>query len=437
MIPLKTDRPLRRIPYVNHALIMINMAVFIFQGLASDSVNVWIDLNLVQCSIPYPVWDGQDHIVGYAQPHVWQFVTSTFLHADMMHLLGNMLFLWVFGNVIEDRLGHVQYALFYLGGGVFASIGHVLSSSNPALGASGAISAVTGLFLVLFPRTNVRVLWLFFVISIMEIPSVWFIGIAIARDIFMQLTPGERGVAYMAHLTGNMFGIVVGLGVLWLRILPREPCDLFTAINQWNRRRQFRAITRQGNNPWQGQEAKKSSAFQPQQNSEGNKRASNITDNSNAPLSASDQEQITQRQRILKAIGDDLIPDAANHFRTMLDEFPDTILSESAQLTMANQFFAEQDYAQAAIAYRRLLATYPGVDPDGEKRLMLGLTLGRYLHEPTEASAILEEALLRLPAGPNHDLAQELLVELGNASELEPPSYVDEVPNDSNQDTLS
>ncbi len=130
--PVRTDRRLKHIPWVNYALISLNALIFLWTypqmkagGMFESSPVDWFVLQ--------PAW-----------PHVWQFVTYQFLHAGWMHLLGNMLFLYVFGNSVEDRLGHVAYLLFYLAGGVVAGLGHAWVESASVLGASGAIAAVTG-----------------------------------------------------------------------------------------------------------------------------------------------------------------------------------------------------------------------------------------------------------------------------------------------------
>ncbi|MCK4626573.1 MAG: rhomboid family intramembrane serine protease, partial [Phycisphaerae bacterium] len=142
MIPIGTDRRLKHRPWVNYAIVAANIFVFIvLQQTRSDTPGVRT----------YLLWPDK--------PEVYQFFSCMFMHGGWGHLLGNMIFLWVFGNAVNDSLGNVGYLAFYLAGGVIAGVGYVLlSGTAPVLGASGAISAVTGAFLVLFPRVRVTVL---------------------------------------------------------------------------------------------------------------------------------------------------------------------------------------------------------------------------------------------------------------------------------------
>jgi membrane associated rhomboid family serine protease len=151
---------------------------------------------------------------------------STFMHGSFMHLAGNMLFLWVFGNNIEDRLGHIRFLIFYLAGGLVAALAHVLvepSSTVPVVGASGAIAAVMGAYLVWFPRAPV----LTFIppFFVLPIRARWFLVIWFG---FQFLTDPNSGVAWVAHVAGFLFGAGVGLLVRSNpraadRVLPHHP----------------------------------------------------------------------------------------------------------------------------------------------------------------------------------------------------------------------
>ncbi len=158
------------------------------------------------------------------------FVSSIFLHAGVMHFLGNMLFLWIFGDNIEDRLGHLRYALFYLAGGVAAGLAHVWSnpdSAIPTIGASGAISAVMGAYLLLYPRARiVSLVIVFFFIRTVTVPAVvyllvWF-GLQILYGSAAAASPDQGGVAWWAHAGGFAFGAATVV-VLWLlALLPKR-----------------------------------------------------------------------------------------------------------------------------------------------------------------------------------------------------------------------
>src|SRR5678815_1057917 len=144
LIPIRTDSALRHTPWMNWGLIAANILMFGAQQVFKSIGESW-------------------HL-SPSQPRIWNFLTYAFLHANSLHLLGNMLFLYIFGNNVNDKMGHLGYLAFYLAGAVFSGLGFVvLSPGNaPVVGASGAVSAVTGAYLVLFPRATVTVVYLFF-----------------------------------------------------------------------------------------------------------------------------------------------------------------------------------------------------------------------------------------------------------------------------------
>jgi membrane associated rhomboid family serine protease len=134
-----------------------------------------------------------------------------FLHGGLLHLAGNMLFLWIFGNNIEDRLGHVHHLLFYLAAGVVATLAHIAvqpDSTVPVVGASGAIAGIMGAYLVWFPRAKVTTLFVFFIILFRQVQARWVLGIWFVSQFFVN--PNE-GVAWMAHVGGFVFGVLVAL----------------------------------------------------------------------------------------------------------------------------------------------------------------------------------------------------------------------------------
>src|SRR5256885_2367762 len=152
LIPLRTDSPLRTTPYMNWALIVANVAVYVLQATNPAIID------------HYMLWP--------RYPRVYAFITSTFLHAGLLHIAGNMLFLYIFGNNVNDRMGHLGYLAFYLAGGICSGLAYVLTQTHdiPVVGASGAISAITGAYMVLLPRSNVTVFFWYFIIGQYEIP---------------------------------------------------------------------------------------------------------------------------------------------------------------------------------------------------------------------------------------------------------------------------
>ena len=148
-------------------------------------------------------------------------LTSMFLHGSPEHLFGNLLFLWVFGNDIEERWGRVRYLLLYLVGGVVATLAHVgtdVDSTVPLLGASGAIAAVMGAYLVCFPANRVKTIVFWGPLQLRKVKAAWLLGIWLALQLL--LIPGGSGIAWAAHVGGFVFG--AGWGVVWrLRHRPR------------------------------------------------------------------------------------------------------------------------------------------------------------------------------------------------------------------------
>lgn len=179
-------------------------------------------------------------------PRWFEFVTYQFLHGGVMHLVGNMLVLWVFGPNVEDRFGKIGFIAFYLGTGVVSGLAHVVFEKAPVLGASGAIAGVTGAYLVLFPRTQVKVLYFFLLIGVMWLPSWIFIVIAIAKDFIVTGAGWSGNVATIAHLGGYFSGFGVAMLLLATKILPTEGLDLFSMAKQAKRRQEFRAAAESG-----------------------------------------------------------------------------------------------------------------------------------------------------------------------------------------------
>lgn len=225
MIPLRDDNPTLMTPVVTIAIIITNVLVWLyFQGGGlSESV---LSSSVCQFgTIPAEIsgmtgeYGGVD--LGNGAPCafggvVWlSTITSMFLHGSWLHLIGNMWFLWLFGNNIEDSMGHSRFLVFYLLGGLAGAGAHILTNADsfiPTVGASGAISAVMGAYLVLYPRVRVQTLFILFIfIKIISIPA-WFV---LAEFFVIQVLsgmverPGSGGVAVWAHIGGFVAGVVL------------------------------------------------------------------------------------------------------------------------------------------------------------------------------------------------------------------------------------
>jgi rhomboid family protein len=255
VMPLGDENPTRIVPVVNYGIIALNVLVFFVQQSRPEtftiayaatpyeiSHNVDIDRPVVvrrdaaaqdaygrvrlqpeeevlpQAPVPFPVW--------------FTLLTSIFMHGGLAHLGGNMLYLWIFGDNVEEVLGHVRYLLVYLACGLAASLAHIALAPNsliPTLGASGAIAGVMGMYVLWFPQNQVRVLILR---TIARMPALLVIGLWIVMQLVLGMgelsTAGERGgVAYAAHVGGAAAGLVFGAVYRGrARALEERPSDL-------------------------------------------------------------------------------------------------------------------------------------------------------------------------------------------------------------------
>lgn len=219
MMPIGDDNSGRTLtPFVNYILIGINILVFVFlQGLGQNEAFL-----LSFSTVPQEILTGTDitsNGLGVSPEPVYiTIITSMFMHGSIAHIAGNMLYLWIFGDNLENAMGHFKYLLFYLLCGVLATLSHVFASQIlnsglliPSLGASGAISGVLGGYMVLFPKNKVRV---FAIRTVMNVPAIVSLGIWIALQIFswmaqMGTEQSGGGVAFAAHIGGFVAGMIL------------------------------------------------------------------------------------------------------------------------------------------------------------------------------------------------------------------------------------
>ena len=381
LIPLGTDRPLRRPTLVVYALIALNVIVYLVDVLAAASGQT-------DATLAFRLQPGSGD-APFIVSGLWTLITYAFLHGGPMHILFNMLFLYVLGPNVEDRLGRFGFLAFYLGGGIAAGLAHALFSNAPVVGASGAVAAVTGAYIVLFPKTRIKVLLFFILIGVFMIPSWWFIAFAIVKD-FIPVLLGSRGrVAYEAHLGGYAFGIAVSFALLIFKVIPHEPYELATIMRQAKRRRQFREATSQ-------------IAAEP----------SRLSVDRPSTLS---EDAVALRTEVARAVASNELDRAATGYKGLLDRHADeptaTVLSRSHQLTLGNHLFAAGDHALAARAYERFIEAYPRDDEMPRTSLMLALLYVRYLSRGDEGKALIERVFARL-RDDDTALAKTLLAEI-------------------------
>ena len=219
MFPLYDENPRATRPYVNYALLAINFAVFIWEAVVTGfftnqqaTVRLFFDYGFV----PAKFLEGAPSMRVDAFSPV---LSSMFMHGGIMHLLGNMLFLWIFGDNIEDRFGHGKYLASYLFWGFIASMAHTAWAMNvggqqlliPAVGASGAISGVLGAYVLMFPRARIVTLLFYFFVTTARIPAYAYIFMWFVFQVFAASFGAGGGVAYLAHIGGFAIGVAFGL----------------------------------------------------------------------------------------------------------------------------------------------------------------------------------------------------------------------------------
>ncbi len=212
MIPLKADLPTRTVPFMTFLLILINVGVYFYQ--LSLGSNQW-QFFFSHGAIPYQMVHGFG-VNGLPAPVVQSIFTSMFIHGGFFHVGGNMLYLWIFGNNVEDEFGHLRFLFFYFICGVIAAYSHALinpSSKVPMVGASGAVSGVLGAYFLLFPRAKILTLVpIGFFITTIRIPAMVVLGFwVIGQFMWVLFTPksGGGGVAWFAHIGGFIAGMIL------------------------------------------------------------------------------------------------------------------------------------------------------------------------------------------------------------------------------------
>ncbi|MFH1202493.1 MAG: rhomboid family intramembrane serine protease [Candidatus Omnitrophota bacterium] len=214
MIPLRGENPPKTFPFFTVLIIIINILVFFWEFSLGDQLEDKINQFAV---VPWRLMNTNN------PAELLTLITSLFLHGGIMHLLGNMLYLWVFGNNIEDRLGHFRFILFYLVCGVIATLGYIVSLPNyrlPIIGASGAISGILGAYLLLYPRAKILVLIPIFLFwRVVKISAIWFLLFWVGFQLLYNLTvptiaslANKGSIAWAAHIIGFFAGMLfVGL----------------------------------------------------------------------------------------------------------------------------------------------------------------------------------------------------------------------------------
>ena len=386
LIPLKTDRPQRNRPIANWVIIGLNIVCFALQR------------SVPQIESTFLLWPGDPGLAG--------IFGHAFLHGGILHLLSNMLFLYIFGNAINDALGNAAYVGFYLAGAAAAATLHLLVSDSPVLGASGAVSACSAAFLCMFPRSRIYAVFFLFIITTIVVPAFWFVGLFLIIDLFSGLdqaiTGHSDGVARWAHLGGSAFGIIAALLLMKLNLVHREKFDGLAILARRKRRMEF-SPTVIGQTHYRAHDIVPVAA----QN----------------PVDAKAQQL---RGDIQQAFDDDQPPVAAEKYLELLRVDPRQVLSLPQQIIVARHLQSAGRHAEAATVYELLLERHANPDrvkrPDdlleaAQIRLMLGLIYARYLAAPERAKhhlGLAEQQLRALDAEADADFAAEELKRLAS-----------------------
>jgi membrane associated rhomboid family serine protease len=374
ILPYRTSIRPRKTPYANYLIIALNVLIFLLSfhepgRRGEDYLRPWAEILILN---PQP---------GFL--HLWQFVSYAFLHGGFMHIIGNMYFLYLFGNNVNDKLGNVGYMAFYLAGAVFSGIGQCLLSNSPVLGASGAIAAVTGAYLVLFPQTLISVVWWFFIfLNTIDISALYFIAFKLIffDNLIEPAFAPPIAVAYTAHLAGYTFGILSITGMLATKLISSSHYDFWDMIRQWNRRRQFRDVVSSGFDPFTGRskyitvkEIKKTPAQE-----------------------KAEEESLQLRMEISNRIAERNLPVAAETYLKLMAHDKQQILPRQQLLDIANQLAGANRHIEASQAYEQFLKHYGNYEYAEQVELMLGLIYARYLAKPELAVKHLQEAEKKL-----------------------------------------
>ncbi len=373
LLPIRTSIRPRRTPYANYALIAANVLIILLEYHVDSRTGRWAFRPWVY------------YFILHAQrPALWQFVSYAFLHGGLLHIIGNMFFLYLFGNNVNDKLGNIGYLCFYLAGAVFSGIGHTLVGGGDVLGASGAVAAVTGAYLVLFPQTLITVLYWLIFIGTIELPAMYFIAFKLIiwdNLIEPQFTP-PIAVAYSAHVAGYAFGIAAIVVMLATGLISSSNFDLWAMLKQWNRRRQYRDVVSSGYDPYTGQ---------------ANTKQVTAREIKKTPAQQKAEEKTMQlRTEIGNRIRERNLSAAAAVYLELMAHDSKQVLPRQQLLDIANQLTGENRHAESAQAYEQFLSNYSNYEYTEQIQLMLGIIYSRYLGQIEPAIKHLQAAAKKL-----------------------------------------
>jgi len=371
LLPIRTNISPRRTPYANYALIAVNVIVYLLQFTIDSETG----------TMGFRAWVGHFMLNGSGRPYLWQFLSYAFLHANLMHILSNMYFLYLFGNNVNDKLGNIGYLCFYFSGAIFSGVGHVLTGGGAVIGASGAVAAVTGAYLVLFPQTLITVIYWFFFIGMIEIPALYLI---LLKMILFDniIARGSALVAHDAHLAGYAMGVSAMVIMLATGLITGSGFDLWAMIKRWNRRRTYRDVVSSGHNPFTGRKTAK---------------RIKVKEIIKSPAQKEKEQQAGRlRGEISERLAQRNLPAATDAYLELMHLDSEQLLPRQQLLDIANQLAGDSRHIESAQAYEQFLAHYGNYEYTEQIELMLGILYSRYLEKPEEAVKHLQAAADKL-----------------------------------------
>ncbi len=389
ILPYRTSITPRRTPYMNYGLIVVNVLIFLLTYWPHETPGGYETI--------LRLWARQFQLIP-ARPYLWQFVSYAFLHGGLMHIFFNMYFLYLFGNNVNDKLGNIGYLCFYLAGAVFSGIGYTLVSGGNVLGASGAVAAVTGAYLVLFPQTLITIFYWLIFFGIMEVPALYFIAfkMILIDNIITRYTPN---VAYAAHLAGYAFGIAAMLAMLAAGFISTSNFDLWAMIKRWNRRRVYRDAVSSGYDPFTGRAGT---------------RKVKVKEVKSPAEQQKDEKSQELRNEITKRITERNLPAAAALYLELMNHDSEQILPRQNLLDIANQLAGDSKHTESARASEQFLTHFSTYEYAEQVELMLGILYCRYLNQPKQAVKYLEAAAKKLTDPGQLKMCKDELARLQN-----------------------